>query len=113
ARPSPGTRAPPTHPPEPTYPCCLPALGEFSQIAPREGLRTGYLIPRERNEFASTPHGHVMFPAEDSPSGLGRTLGKRVGGNPSRVRISYPPQPPERARRGPHRSPVGPSSLFS
>src|SRR5580704_4505988 len=33
----------------------------------------------------------VSFPAEDSPSGLGRTLGKRVGGNPSRVRISYPP----------------------
>lgn len=32
-----------------------------------------------------------MSPAEDSPSGLGRTLGKRVGGNPSRVRISYPP----------------------
>src|SRR3954465_8690885 len=32
--------------------------------------------------------------AEDSPSGLGRTLGKRVGGNPSRVRISHPPQRP-------------------
>ncbi len=30
---------------------------------------------------------------EDSPSGLGRTLGKRVGGNPSRVRISHPPPP--------------------
>ncbi len=33
-----GEQRPPTHPPEPTYPCCLPALGEFSQIAPREGL---------------------------------------------------------------------------
>ena len=31
---------------------------------------------------------------EDSPRGLGRTLGKRVGGNPSRVRISYPPPLP-------------------
>ncbi len=50
------------------------------------------------NEFASTPLGHVMFPAEDSPRGLGRTLGKRVGGNPSRVRISYPPPVPHRAR---------------
>ncbi len=39
-----------------------------------------------------------MFPAEDSPRGLGRTLGKRVGGNPSRVRISYPPPVPHRAR---------------
>src|ERR1041385_8457210 len=48
--------------------------------------------------FASTPLGHVMFPAEDSPRGLGRTLGKRVGGNPSRVRISYPPPVPHRAR---------------
>src|SRR5262245_28351950 len=33
----------------------------------------------------------VGLPTEDSPSGLGRTLGKRVGGNPSRVRISHPP----------------------
>src|SRR5439155_17555218 len=32
---------------------------------------------------------------EDSPRGLGRTLGKRVGGNPSRVRISYPPPLPQ------------------
>ncbi len=61
------------------------------------------------NEFASTPLGHVMFPAEDSPRGLGRTLGKRVGGNPSRVRISYPPPVPHRARcrRAPPRA-VGP-----
>ena len=29
---------------------------------------------------------------EDSPSGLWRTLGKRVGCKPSRVRISYPPR---------------------
>ncbi len=28
---------------------------------------------------------------EDSPSGLWRTLGKRVGVTASRVRISYPP----------------------
>src|SRR5262249_33159040 len=40
-----------------------------------------------------TPAAPVSFPAEDSPSGLGRTLGKRVGGNPSGVRISYPPPP--------------------
>lgn len=55
-------------------------------------------MSRARNEFASTPLGHVMFPPEDSPRGLGRTLGKRVGGNPSRVRISYPPPVPHRAR---------------
>src|SRR5687768_6348307 len=33
----------------------------------------------------------VSFSPEDSPRGLGRTLGKRVGFTPSRVRISYPP----------------------
>jgi len=32
-----------------------------------------------------------MSPPEDSHSGLVRTLGKRVGGNPSRVRIPHPP----------------------
>ncbi len=53
--------------------------------------------------FASTPQRLVLFAAEDSPSGLGRTLGKRVGGNPSRVRISYPPHPPVRADEGPDR----------
>src|SRR5215471_8598463 len=45
--------------------------------------------------------GPVSFPAEDSPSGLGRTLGKRVGGNPSRVRISHPPP------RWPGKTPIG------
>jgi hypothetical protein len=34
----------------------------------------------------------VSLPTEDSPRGLGRTLGKRVGIKPSRVRISYPPR---------------------
>jgi hypothetical protein len=45
----------------------------------------------------------VSFPAEDSPSGLGRTLGKRVGGNPSRVRISHPPPVLTRHNAGPCR----------
>ena len=34
----------------------------------------------------------VSFSAEDSHSGLVRTLGKRVGFTPSRVRIPHPPQ---------------------
>src|SRR3954452_11443048 len=33
----------------------------------------------------------VTSPAEDSPSGLWRSLGKRVGCKPSGVRIPYPP----------------------
>ncbi len=33
----------------------------------------------------------VSSSAEDSPSGLWRSLGKRVGGDPSRVQIPHPP----------------------
>ena len=38
-------------------------------------------------------NGHlVSSPTEDSPSGLGRTIGNRVGvDSPSRVQIPYPP----------------------
>ena len=32
-----GNEGPPAHPPELTYPCCLPALGEFSEMTPHEG----------------------------------------------------------------------------
>ena len=35
---------------------------------------------------------------EDSPSGLWRTLGKRVGCKPSGVRIPHPPPPPRHCR---------------
>src|SRR4051794_104592 len=37
----------------------------------------------------------VACPTEDSPSGLWRSLGKRVGLTPSGVQIPYPP-PPDR-----------------
>ncbi len=104
ARTRPDMRTPPTHPPEPSYPCCLPALGEFRKMAPREGLRPQYPMGPPGIEFASTLRSLVWFAAEDSPSGLGRTLGKRVGGNPSRVRISYPPPSLTGLNVGPHRS---------
>src|SRR5690606_18486061 len=48
------------------------------------GRRPGRLIRR------SAAH-RVIFRAEDSPSGLWRSLGKRVGLTPSGVRIPYPP----------------------
>jgi hypothetical protein len=32
-----GNRRPLAHPPELTYPCCLPALGEFGEVVPHEG----------------------------------------------------------------------------
>ena len=72
------------HPPEPAYPCCLPALGRFTGYAPHEGLGPLYPVGAGSTSW-------VSFSTEDSPRGLGRTLGKRVGIKPSRVRISYPP----------------------
>src|SRR5215218_9165843 len=45
----------------------------------------------------------VIFRAEDSPRGLWRSLGKRVGCKPSRVRIPHPPPhygAPNRSCRG-------------
>ncbi|GAA1016265.1 hypothetical protein GCM10009564_51110 [Streptomyces thermogriseus] len=48
-------QGPPTHPPEPTYPCCLPALGGFSRITPREGLRTEYPIPTAATSSRALP----------------------------------------------------------
>ena len=94
------------HPSEPAYPCCLPALGRFTRCTPHERLPNS--LPAAGTTRAPT-HTHaparmsVSWPTEDSPRGLGRTLGKRVGGNPSRVRISYPPPAPpaETCKAGP------------
>jgi hypothetical protein len=104
------------HPSEPAYPCCLPALGRFTRCTPHEGLAansTRHGLVRMVGPAAAvaqpTAPRYVSFPAEDSPRGLGRTLGKRVGIKPSRVRISYPP-PPSSSRnarpsgRGPGRA---------
>src|ERR1700754_3500919 len=79
--PSGGTKGPPVHLTELAYPCCLPALGRFTRCAPHGELPTEYPVRGGRRR-------PVSFSAEDSPRGLGRTLGKRVGRNPSRVRIS-------------------------
>ena len=92
-------KGPPAHPSEPAYPCCLPALGRFTGWTPRGGSATnstgqGRSAPKpllDSNRGAGTPPSQVGSPAEDSPSGLWRSLGKRVGGNPSGVQIPYPP----------------------
>ena len=47
--------------------------------------------PRRGARFRRQGHPAVASPAEDSPSGLWRSLGKRVGLTPSGVRIPYPP----------------------
>ncbi len=100
------------HPPRPEAPDNSPrppprnppGLSRFHRTLPLPDRQCG--VPhRARGTHhrpcqGTSPSG-VECSTEDSPRGLGRTLGKRVGGNPSRVRISYPPQPPARAYEGP------------
>ena len=55
-------------------------------MTPREGLQALYPSPAASGERTGYPLRRRIRLV-----GLGRTLGKRVGGNPSRVRISHPP----------------------
>src|SRR4051812_8967825 len=83
-----GNEGPPVHPSEPAYPCCLPALGRFTGCTPHEGLTKSLPGPGEGRRAPprqDAAPNYVSCPTEDSPRGLGRTLGKRVGIKPSRV----------------------------
>src|SRR3546814_12768081 len=88
-------KRPPMHPTELTCPCCLPALGEFSEMPPHGGLAgslgQGGPAGQSEHRFPASPTQRVASSAELSPSGLWRPLGKQVGLTPSGVRI--PPSP--------------------
>src|SRR3954451_1150579 len=89
-------RRPPAYPTELTYPCCLPALGELGEMPPHGGLATsvgepGPALQSGLGRFRGPGAGPVPSSAEVSPSGLWRSLGKRVGLTPSGVRIPLPP----------------------
>ena len=77
---------------------CLPLLpsgpGGFSEMTPHEGSFESVRGYRCKRHVGCS----VASPAEDSPSGLWRSLGKRVGRNPSGVQIPYPPL---RTQKGP------------
>jgi hypothetical protein len=61
--------------------------GGFGEMTPR-----GESMHRLRaGQCADAKRSWVISPTEDSPSGLWRSLGKRVGSNPSGVQIPYPP----------------------
>src|SRR3954469_22135799 len=55
-------------------------------VGPRRDVPTAH-----REVGPPVAPGRIAGALEDSPSGLWRSLGKRVGGNPSGVRISHPP----------------------
>src|SRR3954471_22635813 len=100
-------RGPPTYLEELTCPCCIPALGEFSEVPPRGGSAPTVVEPRGRAEIRPPRPGsdrlgsgaspQVSSSTEDSHSGLVRTLGKRVESKLSGVQIPYPPPRPEPA----------------
>jgi hypothetical protein len=77
--------------------------GGFSEMTPREGSES-----RVRARHCPlTKWLWVTSPTEDSPSGLWRSLGKRVGLTPSGVRIPYPPPEQALEKKG---GPLGPPS---
>src|SRR6476660_9113797 len=83
-------KRPPAYPTELAYPCCLPALGELGKMPPHGGLAPSVGEPRDGHQdgtatdtgtggFHASVDRPVLSSAEDSPSGLWRSLGKRVG----------------------------------
>jgi alpha-1,6-mannosyltransferase len=57
------------HPPEPTYPCCLPALGELGGIAPHEGSATTVSAAADSARTVhNEPDRWLDSSTEDSPS---------------------------------------------
>ena len=82
------------HPSELSYPCYLSILGDLAKVTPHEES-TPILNP-ERANFQTTNNAARIMALENSPSGLWRTLGKRVGCKPSGVRIPY--SPPEKSK---------------
>jgi hypothetical protein len=74
----PGRKGPLAHPPELTYPCCLPALGEFGEMMPHEGsaptlAQVGTAL-ETRSPTRSTTRPSTAPPGGDSvgepPSGI-------------------------------------------
>ena len=64
------------------------------------GLNLGLIRRGSPSFFRSrAPASRALQPLHGPRRTTGRGLGKRVGGNPSRVRISYPPLPTSKGRR--------------
>src|SRR5215204_2683381 len=68
----------------------MPYCGPSVAPADRRRAGRGPRWPPQRRPGGAARYDRGAL--EDSPSGLWRSLGKRVGGNPSGVRISHPPQ---------------------
>ena len=77
-------------------PGCEPSRPSSRDRSHRLGLAPGMGVPIY--SFLVARGCRRVERLEDSPSGLWRTLGKRVGCKPSGVRIPHPPPPPRNPR---------------
>lgn len=64
------SKGPLAHPPERTYPCCLPALGEFGTMTPHEGSAPS-LAERGREPETGRPQGRDGPADDDGPAPCG------------------------------------------
>jgi hypothetical protein len=86
----------PAHPSEPSYPCCISALGELAEVTPHGESKVKFIRPDKMPKPTDRLRRLRALSAleasqENSPSGLWRALGKRVGCKPSGVRIPHSP----------------------
>ena len=77
------------HPSELNYPCYLSILGDLAKVTPHE--ESFSILNPESVNFQTAKNTARIGVLENSPSGLWRTLGKRVGCKPSGVRIPHSP----------------------
>lgn len=69
-----------------------PREGSLDSLATSSSARCSQIVVSpDVNHGLATFRSPVSYSAEDSPSGRGRTLGKRVKGNLSGVQIPHPP----------------------
>ena len=67
------------HPSELSYPCYLSILGDLAKVTPHE--ESFPILNPETANFQTPKNTDRIEVLENSPSGLWRTLGKRVGCN--------------------------------
>jgi len=92
-RPGPDMQGPPVHPPEPTCPCCLPALGEFSEIVPHEG--SGPSLAQDGRSSEAGPCTSLLAACPEAPE-RHQPGGQRpdsVAGRPSGILDTLPDAP--------------------
>ena len=80
----------PTHPPEPAYPCCLPALGEFCEVTPHEEPRSSLRHNRHPRQRGRRQCSNGPRLGNGSPQGNGpRRPGQRADATADRISTPF------------------------